>query len=264
MNRLNPRLTPYRYGVIVAAVLGLLWLGAPARAQGPTSVSSTSGLYPNFFEVQSPGNFSLTMFGGGFGSDKYGTLQEGVQFEQSVTRYIGVVGRLTGYQLFEGEGFDNPLDPGTGHKARLNFGRFQGGLDMALTPALHFYLFGGGDAGDSHAATIEGDISSWLLLHTHHPLNLLATGGHDFQNGVTSSSIDLRTVVFSSEEYLLMAGGGGAIYGGGFVTTVSGEGGPDLGVYFRPWRMGLDIQAGYGSAHQYGQVAFYKQFNWPD
>lgn len=255
----------YHSGLLAGIMAGLLLCAAaPVWAQATTSVSSTSGLYPGFFRLQTPGSFNLTLFGGGFGSDKYGTLQEGVQFEQSVTKYISAVGRISGYQLFEGEGFDNPLDPGTGHSARLNFARFQGGVDMLVTPAMHFFLLGGGDAGDSHAADIEGDLSTWLMAHTMHPLSVLLTGGHNFQNDVTSSSIDLRAVVLSTEDYMLLAGAGGAIYGGGFVTDVSGEGGPDLGVYYRPWQMGVDIQAGYGSAHQYGQVAFYKQFSFPE
>ena len=67
------------------------------------------------------GLLQATAFGGGFVSDKYGVLQEGVQVEQSVTPYIGVFGRATGYQLWIGNGFESPLAPGSGSFPRLNF-----------------------------------------------------------------------------------------------------------------------------------------------
>jgi len=124
------------------------------------------------------------------------------------------------------------------------------------------YLLGGKDVGNSDAATIEGDFSTWLFVHSYHPISFMTSTVHNFQNSVTSSSIDIRTVVGSTENFLFTAGGGGAIYGGGFVSGVAGQGGPDLGVYYRPWRLGADVQGGYGSADQYGQIAIYKQFSW--
>jgi len=249
------------YGLL-ALIVPMLWsAGAAAQTTAPTWASNP---YPNFFDVAAPGRFSLTLFGGGFLSDKYATTQEGVQFEQSVTRYVGLVGRITGYQLYEGEGFDNPLSPGAGHSARLNFGRFQGGVDFAVTPTTHLFVLGGDDGGNSHNANIEGDVSSWLLVHSQHPLNLLVSTVYSWQNDISSTSIDLRTVVLSTENYMLMAGGGGVIYGGGFVSGVAGQGGPDLGAYYRPWQIGADIQAGYGSPNQYVQLTLYKSFSWMD
>src|SRR5215831_16301295 len=82
---------------------------------------------------------------------------------------------------------------------------------------------------------------------------------HNYENGVTSSSIDLQAIVRSTRKWIFMAGGGGAIYGGGFISGVEGQGGPDLGVYYRPWNVGVSVQAGYGAAHQYGQLSIYKQ-----
>ena len=243
------------------ALTGLILSIGTAQAQGTGALSNP---YPDFFGLATPGRASLTLFGGGFVSDQYGATQEGFQFEQSVTRYIGAVGRITGYQLFEGEGFDNPLNPGTGHQARLNFARFQGGIDFLVAPTVHLYLLGGGDAGDSTHANIEGDVSSWLFVHSPFPINLLISAVHSWQNDITSASIDLRTVLISSENYMLMAGGGGDIYGGGFVSGVAGQGGPDLGLYYRPFQAGIDVQAGYGTAHQYGQIVLYKQFSWTE
>src|SRR6202140_1185312 len=121
--------------------------------------------YPGFFSLETPGLLQATAFGGGFVSDKYGVVQEGGQVEQSITPYIGAFGRATGYQLWIGGGFDSPLAPGTGHSARLNFGRAQGGFDLNLWPGTHFYISAGHDFGDSDAPIVEGDLSSWLLLH---------------------------------------------------------------------------------------------------
>lgn len=218
--------------------------------------------YPGFFSLQSPGLLQATGFLGGFISDKYGVLQEGVQVEQSVTPYIGVFGRASGYQLWIGGGFDSPLAPGTGSHPRLNFGRFQGGTDFSLFPGTHLYISGGKDAGDSHANVVEGDFSSWLFRHSRHPLNGSFSSIHDYENGVTSTAIDLQTILLSSEKYMILGGAGGALYNGGFLTRSQGQGGPDLGFYYRPWQLGVSAQAGYGSADQYGQISMYKQLGW--
>ncbi|MGO9606366.1 MAG: hypothetical protein ACLQAT_23745 [Candidatus Binataceae bacterium] len=246
--------TPLRLAFLAAAILGIATAAAPARAQG-----FFDDLYPGFFTLQKPGTLNLTGFAGGYGSNTYGTIQEGFQFEQSLTPYIGAVGRVTGYELFEGGGFANPLNPGNSHEARLNFARFQGGVDLNLYPGTHLYILGGKDAGDSHANNIEGDFSSWLFLHSLHPVNFSFSASHGYENGVTSSSIDLQTIVASTEKWIFLAGGGGAIYGGGFVSGVAGQGGPDLGCYYRPWNIGFSAQAGYGAADQYGQLTIYKQ-----
>ena len=253
-------------GLLVATLMTLL---APAvQAQvGGTSAAGAANPYPDFFDIATPGRFSLTLFGGGFLSDQYATTQEGVQGEQSITRYVGLVGRATGYQLYMGHGFANPLtpNPGTGSgSSRYNFGRFQGGFDFALLPTTHVYILGGDDAGDSYKPNIEGDISSWILAHSQHPLNFLVSSVYSWQNHISASSIDLRMVVQSTEDYLLMAGAGGVIYGGGFVSGVAGQGGPDLGIYYRPWQLGIDGQGGYGTPNGYGQITLYKQFSWPE
>jgi hypothetical protein len=218
--------------------------------------------YPGFFSLQTPGLFQTTLFGGGFVSDKYGVLQEGVQAEQSITPYLGVFGRATGYQLWIGNGFESPLAPGSGSFPRLNFGRFQGGADFTLFPGTHLYLSGGHDVADSDASVIEGDFSSWVLLHSQHPLNGSFSSIHDFQNGVTSSEIDVNAILLSTEKFMVMGGIGGAMYFGGFLTEGQGQGGPDLGFYYRPWQIGVSAQAGYGNAHQYGQISMYKQLSW--
>jgi hypothetical protein len=254
-------------GAIVMAVA----VARPARAQ-----FTPGNLYPGFDTIQRPGRFDIIGFGGGFISDKYATTQQGVQFEQSITPYIGAVGRVTGYQLWIGGGFDNPLDPGTGHFPRLNFGRFQGGADFNLYPGTHLFVLGGKDVGDSSATSIEGDFTSWWFLHSLHPVNFSFASIYNWENGVSSNSIDVQAIVKSTEHWMFLAGVGGAYYVGGFLESApiegsgassgtgvgpQGQGGPDLGIFYRPWQMGVSIQAGYGNAHQYGQISLYKQLS---
>lgn len=250
--------TTSRSGVTLVLVIGLMICTFAPNAHAGWFEDT----YPNFYTLQNPGRFQATLFGGGFGSDKYGVAQEGVQFEQSITPYIGAFARATGYQLWIGNGFASPLSPTGGAHSRLNFGRFQGGADFTLAPGTHLYISGGKDVGDSDANIIEGDFSSWLWLHSKHPINFSFSSIHDYQNGVTSSEIDLQAILISTEKYMVLGGVGGAMYFGGFLTNAQGQGGPDLGFYYRPWQMGISAQAGYGNAHQYGQLSMYKTFNW--
>ena len=242
--------------VALVVALGAFLLPRPADAQW------FEDTYPGFFSLQTPGLLQVTGFGGGFVSDKYGDLQEGVQVEQSVTPYIGFFGRATGYQLWIGNGFESPLAPGSGSFPRLNFGRFQGGADFTLFPGTHLYISGGHDVADSDASIIEGDFSSWVFLHSQHPINGSFSTIYDYQNGVESSEIDLQAILLSTEKYMILGGVGGAMYFGGFLTNAQGQGGPDLGFYYRPWQLGVSAQAGYGNAHQYGQISMYKQLSW--
>lgn len=241
---------------VLGATVVLTILPALAHAQ-----YSFNDIYPDFFKLPKHEQLTVTGFLGGYGSDKYGTIQEGFQLEQSITRYIGVFGRLTGYQLWIGEGFDSPLDPGSGHKARLNFGRAQGGFDLNLWPGTHFFISAGHDFGQSDATIVEGDMSSWWMLHSFHPINVSFSSIHNYQNGITSTELDIQLILKSAEKYLLMAGGGGAIYMGGFVHGTEGQAGPDLSFYYRPWKLGLSAQSGYGSARQYGQLTMFKELD---
>src|ERR1700690_3257829 len=247
-----------RASITIALVLALSALSIASQAHAQWFEDT----YPGFFSLQTPGLLQATLFGGGFVSDKYGVLQEGVQVEQSVTPYIGFFGRATGYQLWIGNGFESPLAPGSGSFPRLNFGRFQGGADFSLLPGTHLYVSAGHDVADSDATIIEGDFSSWLFVHSQHPLNGSFSTVHDYQNGVTSSEIDVNAILLSTEKYMILGGIGGGMYFGGFLTEGQGQGGPDLGFYYRPWNLGVGAQAGYGNAHQYGQISMYKQLSW--
>jgi hypothetical protein len=238
---------------------------ADAQSASPAPPSSNAAVespYSDFFQLARPSEFTLTTFAGAFRSDKYATIDEGFQFEQRITNYVGIVGRATGYQLFIGQGFVDPLDPGTGHHARFNFARLEGGLDFSPYPLTHFFFLGGSDIGDSSAGLIEGDFSSWLAVYSKHPVNVAFNASYDSQNRVTNSEIDLRVVAFSSEDYLLLLGGSGSIYGGGFVSGLQGQGGPGFGGYYTPWQAGIDLQSGYGSAGVFGQISLFKSWSW--
>jgi hypothetical protein len=177
-----------------------------------------------------------------------------------------VVGRITGYQLYIGHGFADPLEPSNAERsaARLNFVRLQGGIDLSPYPLTRIYVFGGKDVGDSDAATVEGDVSSWVNSYSKHPLNIAASSNYDYQNKVINNEVDLRLVALSAEQYMLFAGGGGAIYNGGFIKGLQGQGGIDLGAYLQRYQTGIDLQGGYGSAGWYGEVNLYATFSVQD
>jgi hypothetical protein len=258
---------------------------------GRTADAQLSDLYPNYWALEGPANLSATLFSGGYVSEHFGTTEEGFQLEQSITPYIGLFGRATAYQLFVKHNQLNPFVPTKSHQAQYYYGRFQGGLDFSLYPGTNFYLSGGKDAGDSDSSLIEGDFSSWLMTHSRHPLNFSFSSIHTFQNGVTSSEIDFEWILKSTANWLLLGGAGGAIYGGGSSPTpgalvcknlgkfnqhcvigppgsqsrpIEGEGGPDLGFFYRPWRVGMNAQFGYGAAKNYGQLNIYKQLGWTE
>jgi hypothetical protein len=92
-------------------------------------------------------------------------------------------------------------------------------------------------------------------------VNFSFSASHDYENHVTASEIDLRAVVSSTETYLITAGGGGAIYQGGVISSAEGQGGPDLGIYFRRYALGLALQGGYGNAGGFGQLSIIKQWD---
>ena len=242
-------------------------LGGPLDARDCWAVDQPSNpanlpvesAYSDFFELAQPGQFSVTGFGGAFRADRYATTQEGFQFEQSITNYVGLVGRVTSYQLYIGHGFADPLAPGNDEKssARLNFVRLQGGIDLSPYPLTRIYVFGGKDLGDSDAATVEGDISSWVNSYSKHPVNFALSSNYNYQNKVINNELDIRLVALSGEQYMLFAGGGGAIYNGGFIKGLQGQGGLDLGVYLQKLQTGMDLQGGYGSAGWYGEVNLY-------
>jgi hypothetical protein len=237
-------------------------LSTPVLAQTTAMPAVTGQSGP--FTLLNPGTLTLTIFGGGDISADYGSTDQGVQLEQSITRNINFIARVTGYQLYIKDDFDNPLDPGTGHHSRYNFGRLQGGVDFHPFESTYIAILGGGDVGDSNAASVEGDFSTWLFRESHHPLNLATNSIYTTENQVESNEVDLRAVMYASDSYTVLAGGGGAIYAGGFVHGVAGQGGPIVGLFFPRWLAGFDLQAGYGSAKEYGEIAVYKQFRWTE
>jgi hypothetical protein len=260
-------LSYYRRGLDFASavfIVAVAMLSVAPSASGQSVLPPGPTSRPGPFSLLKPETLSLSVYGGGYISADYATTEQGLQLTQSITPNIGLVARVTGYQLYIHDDFDNPLNPGTGHQARLNFGRLQGGFDFKLLEGTYLSILGGGDVGDSHAATVEEDFSAWIRRKSPHPINLALSSIYNTENRVVSSEVDLRGVAYSTETYTLFAGGGGAIYAAGFVHGVAGQGGPIFGLYLPSWHMGFDIQSGYGSAKEYGEIAIYKQFGWTE
>ncbi len=208
-------------------------------------------------------HLDVTLFGGGLVSEDYYLTDEGIQLEQSITEGIGIVGRVTGYQLWIEKNSTSPLAPSNQTVNRLNFGRFQAGFDLSPAPGFNFVFLGGHDVGDSDAWTVESDISMWFLLGSAHPINVFIAPVHNFQNDVTSSEIDLRVVAMQTPDWILLLGAGGSVYGGGFIDGLDGQGGPIVGIYNRLYQIGADLQFGYGSPGVYGMLNIYKTFSIP-
>jgi hypothetical protein len=110
-------------------VLLLVRFAIAARADGP-----------GLFTIQQPGRLSLTLFGSGFGSDTYSTTQAGFQLEQSITHYVAAVGRVTAYQVYQGEGYNSPFV--TEAVGTRRFERFQGGIDITPVEGVSLVVLG--------------------------------------------------------------------------------------------------------------------------
>ena len=249
-------------------VLPLVVAGAILLRSVPGSQAADAPLVPppkpGAFTLLSPEHIDLSVYGGGYVSADYAMTEQGLQISQSITSNIGIVGRATGYQLYIHDSFGNPLNPGTGHQSRLNFGRLQAGLDFHLSETTYAAILGGGDVGDSNAATVEGDFATWFSAKSRHPLNFAVSSIYNTQNKVLSSEIDSRAVAYATASCTVLVGGGGAIYAAGFVHGVLGQGGPIVGVYWPNWNLGFEVQSGYGSAKEYGEITLYKQFRWTE
>src|SRR5260370_11228277 len=165
--------------------------------------------YSDFFTPANPQHLSLTLFASGIGAEsRYAATHEGFQLEQTLNPYLGVVGRVSGYQIYQGAGWDNPLTVHPGTRPR-NFGVFMGGIDLIPFQGTSLAILVGRDVGDSDGARISGDFSSWILLHSRHPITLSFTIVHFYNNGQSSGMIDLRVVMSSSRKLTLLLGAGG-------------------------------------------------------
>ena len=214
----------------------------------------------DYYQFETPAHFNATLLASGFGSDQYGATHEIVEVGQTITRTVGVIGRVVAYQIYNGDGYDTPVDPErTGQQ--FNFGRGEGGIDLRPMEGTTLRIFGGHDLGDSDAPVVDGDFSTWMGLHSLHPVNFSFTGSHYYNNGKSGGSVDFRLVTLSTAELLLMTGAGGQIWGGGQTQGVRGEGGLDLGALIRRWHLEIDVQGGYGVLHTYGIVAVSRHFD---
>ena len=234
---------------LLSAIALLMWAHAALAAP-----------YSDFFSAANPEHFSATMFASGFAAQyKYLATHEGFELEQTLTPYIGLVGRVSAYQTYEGDGWDTPLKS----ESRVrNFGVLLGGLDFEPIQGTSFKMLGGSDVGDSDRPRIEGDFSSWMWLHSRHPINFSLTGDHFYNNDLSSGTIDIRTVLASSREATWLIGAGGQMWDGSGEPHLQKEFGPDLGVVLRRWKTSIDVQAGYGNLSGYVTIAVSRHFGW--
>ena len=209
-----------------------------------------------------PKHLSLTLFGAGYGSEAYGVTHEGFDLEQSITRGIGVTARVSTYLIYHGTGYDTPLNQT--RREPFFFGRFEGGINLSPMDGTNVAVLGGNDAGDSHSPLIEGSISTWINIHSAHPINFSISSSYYFQNNLSNGLIDLRTVVMSSGELMLLGGAGAIVWGGNLPQGAQVQGGPDVGFFLRRWKIRVDVQGGYGFHHEYGLVAFSRGFDWEE
>jgi hypothetical protein len=171
--------------------------------------------YSDFFTPANPQHLGLTLFASAIGNEsRYAATHEGFELEQTLNPYIGLVGRVSGYQIYQGAGWDNPLTVHPKTRPR-NFGVFMGGIDLLPFQGTSLTILGGRDVGDSSGARIEGDFSSWILLHSRHPINLSFIGDHFYNNGQTSGMIDVRAVMSSWRKVTWLLGAGGQLWGAG-------------------------------------------------
>ena len=241
------------------AVVAMLSVVIAARATSARALP-----YSDFFTPANPQHLSLTLFASAIGNEsRYAATHEGFQLEQTLNPYIGVVGRVSGYQIYQGAGWDNPLTVHPGTRPR-NFGVFMGGIDLLPLQGTSLTILGGRDVGDSTGARIEGDFSSWIMLHSRHPINVSFIGDHFYNNGQTSGMIDVRVVMSSWREVTWLLGAGGQLWAGGPEPHVMKEFGPDLGLFFRQWQTSVDLQGGYGNNHGYGTIAVTRHFGWDE
>jgi hypothetical protein len=224
--------------------------------------AAAADVFTDMFSVEQPEHLSLTLFGAGYGSEFYGTTHGGFELEQSVTSGLGLVARFSAYQLYKGTGYDSPISPVT--SGPFFYGRFEGGIDLTPINGTHLTFVGGNDIGDSHSQVIEGSFSSWMNIHNAHPIDLSINSSHYFEDSLTNALIDVRVIALSTAQLMILAGAGATIWGKKGKAGPQVQGGPDVGFYFRPWKLRMDIQGGYGSDNEYGLVAFSRSFDWED
>jgi len=266
----NPSHLEYRRWLPFIIIALLMWPAPRAAHAQSLSALDAIGQSPDdwrrFLLPATPPHLDVSLFtggieAGGFSPERYQVIVEGVEAEQSITRGLSLVGRATGIELWTHGNFSNPLQPSTTGKARLNFARLQGGIRLKPIKDLEVTILGGRDAGDSSAAVIEGDIRYSMLTRSEHPTSVSATTVHDYENGITSSEIDFRSMLFIGNSLAIYVGPGGQLYGGGIIPHLQGQGGAIVGAMLRRYNLGIELQSGYGNAGEYTQLSIFKGFS---
>jgi hypothetical protein len=241
-----------------------VWIAASlAASMFALAGRAAADMYTDYFELAQPGHLTSTPFGAAYASPSYYETHEGVEFEQTLTRRLGMVARLTAYQQYHGSAYDTPIPPPS--RAPFYFGRFEGGVDLNPMYGAHLIVLGGHDAGDSHSTVMEESGSVWMNVHSAHPISISVNSSHYFENSLTNGLVDLRTIALSTDKLMLLVGAGAIIWGGRTVQgSAKGEAGPDISLFIRDWKLRMDLQAGYGSDQEYGTLSFSRSFDWEE
>jgi len=258
-----------RWWLSLAVAILIVAVPNAVHAQSVSSlgqIGQSGDDWRRLLEPRIPPYLECTLFtggveAGGFSPQRYQALLQGIEAEQTVTHGIAIVGRVTGVELLIHGNFSNPLQPNDTGAPRLNFARLQGGIRLKPLPQLDVTILGGNDLGDSSAAVIEGDIRYSMFLSSEHPTTFSTSTVHDYQNGVSSSEIDFRSILLNGNRLAVYAGPGGQVYGGGIVPNTQGQGGAILGAMLRQYNLGIEVQSGYGNAGEYTQLSLFKGFS---
>ena len=221
---------------------------------------AAADMWTDFVTPADPMHLTATTFGAAYGSPAYGTSHQGLELEQSLTRRLGILARMTAYQIYHGVAFDTPFAARPG--APFFFGRFEGGVDLNPAYGIHLIVLGGHDVGDSDSGVIEESVSAWTDVHSAHPISLSLSTSHYFENQLTNGLLDARLIALSTDKLMLLAGAGTIIWGGHTVQgSAKAQGGPDLSLFIRDWKLRIDLQAGYGSDQEYGMLSLSRSFD---
>src|SRR5208337_2340938 len=100
MTRGNRAETPsrsMRSRALVKVIIAILFALIATRGS-----SARAFPYSDFFTAANPQHLSLTLFGSAIGAEsRYAATHEGFQLEQTLNPYVGVIGCVSGYQIYQ-------------------------------------------------------------------------------------------------------------------------------------------------------------------
>jgi hypothetical protein len=237
-----------------------------ARSQpGPNFNVEYSDLlskYPALSRLGQSEKFDVKAFANASSHDRDTAAQQGVEFEQEVNRYVNLGGRISGnQQVTRGSGkLASFFDSNPSNGSLLKYGRFQGQVRVA-SAGNHFVILGEQDTGDNKASSIEGKFSSRRRQNKRFQVDLSGSVRHDFKTNLTSSAMDVRSVVFTGKNLMVVVGAEGSFYGGGAASLAGGQFGPVIELWLPKWDLPVTASTGYGSTGGFGLLSLSRSFN---